>query len=43
MTELNREIRQYVGRGITLYEVPEALELRRRSEGPPRIVVHPNG
>ena len=27
---------------IGLDDVPEALELTRRSEGPPRIVVHPN-
>ena len=32
-----------VGKIITLDEVPDALELARRSEGPPRIVVHPNG
>lgn len=32
-----------VGRVIGLDEVPEALEMARRSEGPPRIVVHPNG
>ena len=25
----------------TLDDVPDALELTRRSEGPPRIVVHP--
>jgi hypothetical protein len=28
---------------VTLDEVPEAIELARRSEGPPRIIVHPNG
>ncbi|HET6736072.1 zinc-binding dehydrogenase [Mycobacterium sp.] len=32
-----------VGRIIGLDEVPDALEDARRSEGPPRIVVHPNG
>ncbi|MEB4211266.1 zinc-binding dehydrogenase [Mycobacterium sp. 94-17] len=32
-----------VGMVIGLDEVPEALEHARRSDGPPRIVVHPNG
>jgi threonine dehydrogenase-like Zn-dependent dehydrogenase len=32
-----------VGKVIGLDEVPSALDLTRRSEGPPRIVVHPNG
>jgi threonine dehydrogenase-like Zn-dependent dehydrogenase len=32
-----------VGKVITLDEVPEALDMARRSDGPPRIVVHPNG
>ncbi|MDT5139030.1 MAG: hypothetical protein QOD58_3292 [Mycobacterium sp.] len=32
-----------VGRIIGLDEVPQAIEQARRSEGPPRIVVHPNG
>lgn len=32
-----------VGSIITLDEVPDALDSARRSEGPPRIVVHPNG
>jgi threonine dehydrogenase-like Zn-dependent dehydrogenase len=32
-----------VGRVIGLEDVPEALDLTRRSAGPPRIVVHPNG
>jgi threonine dehydrogenase-like Zn-dependent dehydrogenase len=32
-----------IGKIITLDEVPDALDLARRSEGPPRIVVHPNG
>lgn len=32
-----------VGRIIGLDEVPDALEDARRSAGPPRIVVHPNG
>jgi threonine dehydrogenase-like Zn-dependent dehydrogenase len=32
-----------VGKVITLDEVPDALELARKSDGPPRIVVHPNG
>ena len=31
-----------IGRVIGLDEVPEALDLTRRSQGPPRIVVHPN-
>lgn len=32
-----------VGKVVTLDDVPDALDLARRSEGPPRIVVHPNG
>ena len=32
-----------VGKVITLDEVPAALDLARKSDGPPRIVVHPNG
>lgn len=32
-----------VGRIIGIDEVPDAIEQARRSEGPPRIVVHPNG
>ena len=32
-----------VGKIISLDEVPDALDLARRSDGPPRIVVHPNG
>jgi threonine dehydrogenase-like Zn-dependent dehydrogenase len=32
-----------VGRVIGLDEVPAAIEEARRSTGPPRIVVHPNG
>ncbi|MCV7378103.1 zinc-binding dehydrogenase [Mycobacterium alsense] len=32
-----------VGRIIGLDEVPDAFDLARRSDGPPRIVVHPNG
>lgn len=32
-----------VGKVIGLDEVPDALDLARRSDGPPRIVVHPNG
>jgi hypothetical protein len=32
-----------VGKIIGLDEVPDALEQARRSDGPPRIVVHPNG
>ncbi|GAB5003613.1 zinc-binding dehydrogenase [Mycobacterium avium subsp. hominissuis] len=32
-----------VGKIIGLDEVPDALELARRSDGPPRIIVHPNG
>jgi threonine dehydrogenase-like Zn-dependent dehydrogenase len=30
-----------VGMVISLDEVPDALDLARRAEGPPRIVVHP--
>ncbi len=32
-----------VGKVIGLDEVPDALDQARRSDGPPRIVVHPNG
>ena len=32
-----------VGMIIGLDEVPDAIDLARRSQGPPRIVVHPNG
>jgi threonine dehydrogenase-like Zn-dependent dehydrogenase len=32
-----------VGMVIGLDEVPEAIDLARKSEGPPRIIVHPNG
>lgn len=32
-----------VGKIIGLDEVPAALEAARRSEGPPRVVIHPNG
>ena len=32
-----------VGRVIGLDEVPDAIEQARRAEGPPRVVVHPNG
>jgi threonine dehydrogenase-like Zn-dependent dehydrogenase len=32
-----------VGKIIGLDEVPDALELARKSDGPPRVVVHPNG
>ncbi len=32
-----------VGKIIDLDDVPAALELARRSDGPPRILVHPNG
>lgn len=32
-----------IGERITLEEVPAALDRTRRSEGPPRIIVHPNG
>jgi threonine dehydrogenase-like Zn-dependent dehydrogenase len=32
-----------IGKIITLDEVPNALDLARKSDGPPRIVVHPNG
>src|SRR5262249_35434882 len=32
-----------VGQIIGLDEVPQALDMTRRAEGPPRIIVHPNG
>jgi len=32
-----------IGQTVTLDEVPEAIDLARRSAGPPRIMVHPNG
>jgi threonine dehydrogenase-like Zn-dependent dehydrogenase len=32
-----------VGQIITLDGVPDAIDLARKSDGPPRIVVHPNG
>jgi threonine dehydrogenase-like Zn-dependent dehydrogenase len=32
-----------IGKIIGLDDVPEALDQARRSEGPPRIVIHPNG
>ena len=32
-----------VGKIIGLDEVPDALDLARKSDGPPRIIVHPNG
>lgn len=32
-----------VGKIICLDEVPDALEQARRSEGPARVVIHPNG
>jgi threonine dehydrogenase-like Zn-dependent dehydrogenase len=32
-----------VGKVIGLDEVPDALDMARKSTGPPRIVVHPNG
>lgn len=32
-----------VGMTVTLDEVPDALDLARRSAGPARIIVHPNG
>jgi threonine dehydrogenase-like Zn-dependent dehydrogenase len=32
-----------VGKVIALDGVPEALDAARRSDGPPRIVIHPNG
>ena len=32
-----------IGMVVDLDGVPEALDLARRSDGPPRIVVHPNG
>ena len=34
--------RPSIGKVIALDEVPEALDLARRSAGPPRIVVHPH-
>lgn len=35
--------RPSIGSIITLDQVPDALELARHSDGPPRILVHPNG
>jgi threonine dehydrogenase-like Zn-dependent dehydrogenase len=32
-----------VGAIVGLDEVPDAIELARKSDGPPRIIVHPNG
>ena len=32
-----------VGQIIGLDEVPDALDAGSKSDGPPRIVVHPNG
>lgn len=32
-----------VGMVISLDEIPKGIELARKAEGPPRIVVHPNG
>jgi threonine dehydrogenase-like Zn-dependent dehydrogenase len=32
-----------IGKIVALDDVPEAIDLARRSDGPPRIVVHPNG
>ena len=32
-----------VGAVVGLDEVPDALDLARTSDGPPRIVIHPNG
>ena len=32
-----------VGAVVGLDEVPEALDMARKSDGPPRIVIHPNG
>ena len=32
-----------VGQVVTLDGVPAALDLARKSDGPPRIIVHPNG
>lgn len=32
-----------MGRVIALDEVPDAIDDARRSQGPPRVVVHPNG
>lgn len=32
-----------IGRVVTLDEAPEAIDLARRSAGPPRIMIHPNG
>jgi hypothetical protein len=34
--------RPSIGMTIGLDEVPGAIELARRSDGPPRIVVHPS-
>jgi threonine dehydrogenase-like Zn-dependent dehydrogenase len=35
--------RPSIGKIIGLDEVPEAIDLARKAQGPPRIVVHPNG
>ena len=32
-----------IGMAVPLDEVPDALDLGRRSAGPARIIVHPNG
>ncbi|MEZ0052622.1 threonine dehydrogenase-like Zn-dependent dehydrogenase [Mycobacterium sp. MAA66] len=32
-----------IGQVVTLDEAPEAIDLARRSAGPPRIMIHPNG
>lgn len=39
----NLDPRPSIGSIITLDQVPDALELTRHSDGPPRILVHPNG
>ena len=32
-----------VGMAIGLDGVPDAIDLARKAQGPPRIIVHPNG
>jgi ABC-type molybdate transport system ATPase subunit len=40
---IGRALSARVAGVITLDEVPASLDLVRKSDGPPRIVVHPNG
>ena len=32
-----------IGMTVDLDGLPEAIDLARKAEGPPRIIVHPNG